>query len=101
VSDSNKLINAWDWKSEKKSELSLCFHTGLVYDFIVGNKTVLSGGVDNKIVLADKVKMSRLLELQHHHKRGVLGVVTLNDHVVSVGGDLLTRMIKLNDRSEF
>lgn len=95
--DSSKMINIWNWNTGKQSGLNLGYHSGLVYDICVSSKTVLSGGVDNKIVVADKAKIERLLELPHHHKRGVLSLGIYNGSLVSTGGDLLVRMVKLND----
>ena len=89
------MINLWNWSKEKASDLNIGFHTGLVYDLSVGSKVIVSGGVDNKIVLSSKLKQERLLELPHHHKRGVMSVGILNNQLVSVGGDMLVRIIRL------
>lgn len=81
--------------------MNLGFHTGLVHDVVIGNKTVISGAIDNKVVLADKTGLHRLLELPHHHKRGVTSVAILGSDLVTVGGDMLCRIVKLNDLKEF
>jgi len=100
VGDSSKMINLWDWNKEKASELNIGFHTGLVYDIWIGAKTIISGGVDNKVVVSDKTKLERLLELPHHHKRGVMGVGVLDNLLVTTGGDLLVRIVRLNTLAE-
>ena len=90
------MINLWNWKTEKASELNIGFHAELVYDICIGSKVIVSGGVDNKIVVSDKAKLERLLELPHHHKRGVMSLGILNNCLVSTGGDLLVRMVRLS-----
>jgi|JI61114BRNA_FD_contig_21_6687285_length_340_multi_8_in_0_out_0_1 hypothetical protein len=94
------MINLWNWKAEKASELNIGFHTGLVYDICIGSKVIVSGGVDNKVIISDKLKQERLLELPHHHKRGVMGVGILNNCLVTTGGDMLVRMVRLEAFAE-
>lgn len=95
VGDSSKMINVWNWKDAKASDLHLGFHTGLIYDMCIGSKVVVSGGVDNKVVVCDKEKLHKLLELPHHHKRGVIGVGILGNCLVTVGGDMLIKVVRL------
>lgn len=72
-----------------------------MHDVVIGNKTVVSGAIDNKVVVADKTGLHRLVELPHHHKRGVKSVAIVGGDLVTVGGDMLGRIVRLNDLKEF
>jgi hypothetical protein len=48
----------------------------------------------SKTALTDKVKLSRLLELQYDHKQGMLEIIMLSDYMASMDENLLTWMIE-------